>query len=51
MQLGDSPIAKSPSYIYLGRSMNMDNDLDDELNRRNRAAWAAFELPRRQRTI
>ncbi|VDM70610.1 unnamed protein product, partial [Strongylus vulgaris] len=25
---------------YLGRSMNMENDLKEELNRRRRAAWA-----------
>ena len=42
MELEGSPIAETPSYVYLGRSMNMENDLEDELNRRSRAAWAAF---------
>ena len=31
-----------PYYVYPGRSMDMENDLDDELNRRSKAAWAAF---------
>ncbi|EPB69072.1 hypothetical protein ANCCEY_11841 [Ancylostoma ceylanicum] len=30
------------SYVYLGRSLNMENDLKEELGRRRRAAWAAF---------
>ena len=38
MQLESSAIAGMPSYIYLERLMNMENDLDDELNRRSRAA-------------
>ena len=35
-------ITETSSYVYLGRSMNMENDLREELNRRRRAAWAAF---------
>ena len=42
MQLICSPIEVTPSYVYCGRSMNMHNDLDDELNKRSRAAQAAF---------
>ncbi|KAK6764091.1 hypothetical protein RB195_024425 [Necator americanus] len=37
-----SQIVETSSYVYLGRSMNMENDLKEELNRRIRAAWAAF---------
>ncbi|VDO71479.1 unnamed protein product [Heligmosomoides polygyrus] len=29
-------------YVYLGRELNMDNDLAPEIARRRRAAWAAF---------
>ncbi|KAK6739420.1 hypothetical protein RB195_008107 [Necator americanus] len=42
VQLEGSQIVETSSYAYLGRSMNMDNDLEEELNRRMRAAWAAF---------
>ncbi|KAK6761573.1 hypothetical protein RB195_022589 [Necator americanus] len=37
-QLEGSHIVETSSYLYLGRSMNMENDLDEELNRRMRAA-------------
>ncbi|KAK6040725.1 hypothetical protein COOONC_21768 [Cooperia oncophora] len=30
------------SYIYLGREINMQNDLQYEIDRRKRAAWAAM---------
>ncbi|WKX88155.1 hypothetical protein Q1695_008070 [Nippostrongylus brasiliensis] len=30
------------SYVYLGRELNMENDLAPEIARRRRAAWAAF---------
>ncbi|EYB96857.1 hypothetical protein Y032_0146g2539 [Ancylostoma ceylanicum] len=30
------------SYVYLGRSLNMENYLKEELGRRRRAAWAVF---------
>ncbi|KAK6744956.1 hypothetical protein RB195_011582 [Necator americanus] len=46
VQLEGSQIVESPSYVYLGRSMNMENDLKEELNRRMRAAWAAFAAVR-----
>ena len=42
MELEGTPIMETSSYVYLGRSMNMENDLREELNRRRRAAWAAF---------
>ncbi|KAK6742831.1 hypothetical protein RB195_010226 [Necator americanus] len=41
VQLESSPIVETSSYVYLGLSMNMENDLEEELNRRMRAAWAA----------
>ncbi|VDP08082.1 unnamed protein product [Heligmosomoides polygyrus] len=33
----------SRSYVYLGRGVNMANDLAPELSRRKRAAWGAFK--------
>ena len=42
VEVGGSPITETNSYVYLGRSMNMENDLEEELGRRRRAAWAAF---------
>ncbi|KAK6745253.1 hypothetical protein RB195_011771 [Necator americanus] len=42
VQLESSQNVKTSSYVYLGRSMNTENDLKKELNRRMRAAWAAF---------
>ncbi len=42
LKLEGSPITETSSYVYLGRSMNMQNDLKEELNRRRRAAWAAY---------
>ncbi|KAK6750233.1 hypothetical protein RB195_002307 [Necator americanus] len=42
VQLEGSQIVETSSYIYLGRSMNMENDLKEKLNRRMRAALAAF---------
>ncbi|KAK6760972.1 hypothetical protein RB195_022154 [Necator americanus] len=42
VQLEGSQIVETSSYVYLGRSMNMENDFKEELNRRMRAAWAAF---------
>ncbi|EFP01594.1 hypothetical protein CRE_30244 [Caenorhabditis remanei] len=29
-------------YVYLGRLLNTKNDLEPEIHRRRRAAWAAF---------
>ncbi|KAK6762057.1 hypothetical protein RB195_022958 [Necator americanus] len=42
VQLEGSQIVETPSYVYLGHSMNMEGDLKEELNRRMRAALAAF---------
>ena len=39
------PLRKRSS-VYPGRSINMENDLDNEMSRRSRAAWAAFGLLR-----
>ncbi|VDP12319.1 unnamed protein product [Heligmosomoides polygyrus] len=30
------------SYVYLGRSINIDNDKKEELSRRRKAAWSAY---------
>ncbi|KAK6732101.1 hypothetical protein RB195_016466 [Necator americanus] len=46
VQLEGSQIVKTSSYVYLGRSMNMENELKEELNRRMRAAWATFAAVR-----
>ncbi|KAK6740809.1 hypothetical protein RB195_008953 [Necator americanus] len=42
IQLEGHQIVKTSSYAYHGRSMEMENDLKEELNIRMRAAWAAF---------
>ncbi|KAK6760917.1 hypothetical protein RB195_022112 [Necator americanus] len=44
VQLEGYQIVEILSYVYLGRSMNMENE--EELNRRMRAAWAAFAAVR-----
>ncbi|VDO67702.1 unnamed protein product [Heligmosomoides polygyrus] len=36
-------ISECSSYVYLGREVNMANDLAPELSRRKRAAWGAFK--------
>ncbi|KAK6765464.1 hypothetical protein RB195_025399 [Necator americanus] len=46
VQLEGSLIVETPSYVYLGRSMNMENDLKEVLNRRMRAALAALAAVR-----
>ncbi|KAK6755485.1 hypothetical protein RB195_014077 [Necator americanus] len=46
IRLEDSGIGVS-SYVYFGRSMNMENDLKEELNGRMRTAWAAFAAARK----
>ena len=43
MKLDGSLITETTSYVYLGRSMNMENNMKEELCRRRRAAWAVFE--------
>ena len=42
VKLDGYPITETSTYVYLGRSMNMENDMKEELDRRRRAAWAAF---------
>ena len=42
MEMDGSSIEETTSYVYLGRLMNMENKMMEELNRRKRAAWAAF---------
>ncbi|KAK6731201.1 hypothetical protein RB195_007577 [Necator americanus] len=46
VQLEGSQIVEASSFVYLGRSMNMENGLKEELNGRMRAAWAAFAAVR-----
>ncbi|KAK6763631.1 hypothetical protein RB195_024085 [Necator americanus] len=46
VQLEDSKIVETSSYVYLGRPMNMENDLKEKLNRRIRTARAAFAAVR-----
>ena len=36
-------ISECSRYVYLGRELNMRNDLVPELRRRKRAAWKAFK--------
>ena len=40
--LGGVLIENVHEYVYLGRLMNMTNDLVPEIDRRRKAAWAAF---------
>ncbi|EYC42579.1 hypothetical protein Y032_0526g2947 [Ancylostoma ceylanicum] len=44
IELEESHITATSSYVYLGRSMNMENNLKEQLDRRRRAVWAAFGL-------
>ncbi|KAK6733974.1 hypothetical protein RB195_017629 [Necator americanus] len=36
-------ISKCTSYVYLGRELNMMDDLIPELGRRRRAAWGTYK--------
>uniref|UniRef100_A0A7I4YX89 Reverse transcriptase domain-containing protein n=1 Tax=Haemonchus contortus TaxID=6289 RepID=A0A7I4YX89_HAECO len=40
--LNGTNISECSSYVYLGREVNMMNDLAPELCRRKRAAWGAY---------
>lgn len=42
IHLNGTVIQQVDSYVYLGREINMNNDLTAEISRRRRAAWAAF---------
>ncbi|KAK6765248.1 hypothetical protein RB195_025254 [Necator americanus] len=46
VQTEGSQIVETSSYVYLGRSINMGNDLKEVLNRGMRAARAAFAAVR-----
>ncbi|KAJ1356190.1 hypothetical protein KIN20_013858 [Parelaphostrongylus tenuis] len=41
--LNGTTISECSSYVYLGREINMMNDLAPELSRRKRAAWGTFK--------
>ncbi|KAK6742919.1 hypothetical protein RB195_010284 [Necator americanus] len=41
--LNGTNISECTSYVYLGRELNMMNDLIPELGRRRRAAWGAYK--------
>ncbi|KAK6739326.1 hypothetical protein RB195_021017 [Necator americanus] len=41
--LNGTNISECTSYVYLGRELNMMNDLAPELGRRRRAAWGAYK--------
>uniref|UniRef100_A0A7I4XY51 Endonuclease-reverse transcriptase HmRTE-e01 n=1 Tax=Haemonchus contortus TaxID=6289 RepID=A0A7I4XY51_HAECO len=41
--LNEKNISECSSYVYIGREVNMMNDLALELSRRKRAAWEAFK--------
>ncbi|KAE9419506.1 hypothetical protein Angca_009849, partial [Angiostrongylus cantonensis] len=41
--LNGTNISECSSYAYLGREINIVNDLAPELSRRKRAAWGAFK--------
>ncbi|CAD6198493.1 unnamed protein product [Caenorhabditis auriculariae] len=37
-----APLQQVDSYVYLGKEVNMSNDLSIEIGRRRKAGWAAF---------
>ncbi|KAE9417456.1 hypothetical protein Angca_006852, partial [Angiostrongylus cantonensis] len=41
--LNGTNVPECSSYVYLGREINMMNDLGAELSRRKQAAWRAFK--------
>ncbi|EYB83495.1 hypothetical protein Y032_0334g2837 [Ancylostoma ceylanicum] len=43
VNLAGKPFQRVDSYVYLGRELNMRNNIAPEITRRRRAAWAAFE--------
>ncbi|KAK6736600.1 hypothetical protein RB195_019351 [Necator americanus] len=43
LTLNGTNISECTSYVYLGRELNMMNDLTPELGRRRRAAWGAYK--------
>ncbi|KAK6736237.1 hypothetical protein RB195_019112 [Necator americanus] len=43
LTLNGTNISEFTSYVYLGRELNMMNDLTPKLGRRRRAAWGAYK--------
>ncbi|VDM59234.1 unnamed protein product [Angiostrongylus costaricensis] len=43
LSLNRTNISECSSYVYLGREINMLNDLAPELSRRKQVAWGAFK--------
>ncbi|PIO69502.1 hypothetical protein TELCIR_08667 [Teladorsagia circumcincta] len=43
MTINGLQILETNSYVYLGRSINMNNDLKEELDRRKRAGWTEIK--------
>ncbi|KAK6761132.1 hypothetical protein RB195_022266 [Necator americanus] len=41
--LNETNISECTSYVYLGRELNMMNDLTHELGRRRRAEWGVYK--------
>ncbi|KAK6725994.1 hypothetical protein RB195_004361 [Necator americanus] len=41
--LNGTNISECTSYVYVGRELNMMNDLTPELGRRRREAWGAYK--------
>ncbi|KAK6733427.1 hypothetical protein RB195_017267 [Necator americanus] len=41
--LNGTNISECTSYVYLGRELNMMNDVTPELGKRRRAAWGAYK--------
>ncbi|KAK6763683.1 hypothetical protein RB195_024128 [Necator americanus] len=41
--LNGTNMSECTSYVYLGRELNMMNDLTPELGKRRRAAWGAYK--------
>ncbi|VDP11478.1 unnamed protein product [Heligmosomoides polygyrus] len=43
INIDGTPLTETTSYVYPGRSMNIDSDVKEELLRRSKAAWSAYE--------
>ena len=44
--LGNRPLTETKSYVYLGVLFTPDGSISEELKRRRRAAWAAYDQVR-----
>ncbi|EYB92422.1 hypothetical protein Y032_0194g1438 [Ancylostoma ceylanicum] len=40
--LQEVPLENASDYVYLGRLLNMENDIKAEIAKRGRAGWAAY---------